>query len=217
MMKFPTFLRSFETFHHCKILCHWDPCHKFQTILAVGGMCQHKQQNEMSKPSMVPWTWIWDSLSLPFDSGLLGHQQSYVWQFEGPRMDVSLILLVTSQGMKPLNFEFCAGVWTVTQLAVCVNGKKLRCQYRRSGIGDRHTRLLKCPRAGEVSSLQSSRFWTCKQRQYSNKYQHKSSIQWKNPCICMHKKPVINLNWSPLQSCHARAPKAWHELQQAPP
>ena len=155
MMKFPTFLRSFETFHHCKILCHWDPCHKFQTILAVGGMCQHKQQNEMSKPSMVPWTWIWDSLSLPFDSGLLGHQQSYVWQFEGPRMDVSLILLVTSQGMKPLNFEFCAGVWTVTQLAVCAKGKKIRCQYRRSGIGDRHTKVAQVPSDwwGVISSI----------------------------------------------------------------
>ena len=29
-------------------------------------------------------------------------------------MDVSLILL-----------EFCAGVWTVTQLAVCAKGKKI--------------------------------------------------------------------------------------------
>ena len=36
-----------------------------------------------------------------------------------------LILLVTSQGMKPLNFEFFAGVWTVTQLAVCAKGKKI--------------------------------------------------------------------------------------------
>ncbi len=95
-----------ETFHHRKILGHWDPCHKFQTILAVAGIWQHKQQNEMSKP----WTWILDSLSLPFDSGLLGHQL-YVWHFEGgPKLDVSLILLATSQEMKPLNFVLGLGL-----------------------------------------------------------------------------------------------------------
>ena len=224
MMKFPTFLRSFETFHHCKILCHWDPCHKFQTILAVGGMCQHKQQNEMSKPSMVPWTWIWDSLSLPFDSGLLGHQQSYVWQFEGPRMDVSLILLVTSQGMKPLNVEFCAGVWTVTQLAVCAKGKKLRCQYRRSGIGigipgcSSALGLVRCHLFNHPGSELVNKGST----QTSINTNHPSSgripafVCTKNLCPDLWSNEVINLNWSPLQS-HARAPKAWHELQQAPP